>query len=81
MNWQVKHADIAQKITAQNTATGYSLSKDTARTTTHLESSWIQARTIICSQPGKHPQSQSMLNDEGIIIEVDEYLKEVDESN
>ena len=80
MNWQVKHDDIAQKITAQNTATGCGLSKDAARTTTHLGSSWTQTRTIISRQPGKYPKSQSMLNNEGTIIAVHQYLKAVDES-
>jgi len=44
------------------------------------EKSWIMTRTIVSSLRGKHAKLQSMLNDEGTIIVMCEYIDKAIES-
>ena len=80
MNWQLKCPDLARKTAAINTAIGWGRSKHTAESIIRWEKSWIKTRTIILSQRGKHAKSQSMLNDEGTLMVVREYIEGAGES-
>lgn len=80
MNWQLKHPDLPRKKAALNTATGWGRGKHTAENIIRWEKSWIKTRTIVTSMRGKHAKSQSMLNDEGTLIAVREYIDGAGES-
>ena len=80
MNWQLKCPDLPRMTAALNTATGWGRGRHAALTIIRLEKSWIKTRSIALSQRGKHAKSQSMLNDEGTLIAVREYLEGAGES-
>ena len=80
MNWQLKYPDLPRKRAALNTATRWGRGKHAAENIIHLEKSWIKTRSIALSQRGKHAKSQRMLNDEGTLIAVREYLDGAGES-
>jgi len=80
MNWQLKHPELPHKKAALTTATGWGRSKHTVENIIRGEKSWIITRTIVSSLRGKHAKSQSMLNDEGTIIAMCEYIDKAIES-
>lgn len=80
MNWQLKDPDLPRKTAALKTAIGWGRGKHVAANIIRLEKSWIKTRSIALSQRGKHAKSQSMLNDEGTLIAVREYLEGAGES-
>jgi len=74
MNWQVRHPELPRKSAVQNTATGWGRGKCTAENIIRWEKSWIKTRTVIPCMRGKHAKSQSMLNDEGTMMAVRDYI-------
>jgi len=57
MKLQVKHAELARKAAALNTATSWRRSKHTAESIIRWEKGWIQRRSMVLSQRGKHAMS------------------------
>ena len=80
MNWQLKQPCLTRKEAAVNTAIGFGKGKHVARQIPLRERDWICNRTILHSNRGRHAKAVCMLEDEGTLRAVREYLEEAGES-
>ena len=80
MNWQLRQPGLTRKEAAANAATGFGWGKHTARQISLWEQDWICSRSILHSSRGRHAKAVCMLEDEGTLTAVREYLQEAGES-
>jgi hypothetical protein len=80
LNWQLKRPELPRKTAALNCATGFGRAKHVAERILRQERTWVQTRTISHGNRGKHIKAICMLEDEGTMIAVREYLENSGES-
>jgi hypothetical protein len=78
MNWQVtslqRGLGLSRKACAMNVAIGYQKGQHVQERILKHEKRWIQTRTIPISQQGKNAKMFCMLEDEGTMLVVQEYI-------